>query len=180
MTTNLIPEGTFPAVARGHQWGTAKTGTEQIAISFELLGGPAAGRQLTWYGYFTEATWERTMQSLRYAGWKGGDLADLGSLDQKVNVVIAHEADQEGRMRARIQWVNGYGASSIRLSNPMNEAQLRTFAARMKRRVEKVPEVDGERAPEESVPPPGMGAGGEEPPPIDDGPPPIEDEQWGF
>jgi hypothetical protein len=151
--SNLIREGTVPAVARGYAFGEAKTGTEQIGVQFELLGGPDTGRMITWYGYFTEKTYERTLQSLRYMGWKGTDVTNPGELDQKVMLVIAHEEDQNGDMRARVQWVNGYGSAAIRLSKPMTPDKLRTFSARMAKRAAKVPELEGERAPDE-VPPP--------------------------
>lgn len=59
--------------------GNGKAPTKQVAVQFELLEGPAAGARLTWFGYFTEKTWQRTVEALRYCGFKGDDLMDASA-----------------------------------------------------------------------------------------------------
>jgi hypothetical protein len=142
--SSLIPEGTYTAcaVAADVQWGHTSGGKEQIVVPFRILDGEARGRVITWFGFFTDKTWERTMQSLRYAGWTGDDVANLGDLPNQVEIVIGHE-EYDGKTRAKIQWVNQIGGGKIQLNNPMADGALRKFAAAMRSRAKGVNEVAG-------------------------------------
>lgn len=79
---NLIPPGYYRAVAvpvqtdDGEtyvQFGETKDGNPQVAVTFAILDGSQQGRRSTWFGYFTEKTTKRTIESLRYCGFKGDD-----------------------------------------------------------------------------------------------------------
>lgn len=147
----MIAAGTYQAVASGTQWGTAgEDNKKQIVVAFRLLDGPQVGQSISWFGYFTTKTWERTVEALRLCGWKGTDLENLGSLDQKVELVIEHE-EYEGKTRARVQWVNKLGGGQVKLKNPMSPTEVRGFAAMMKDRCAQIKEVDGERVAAEAV-----------------------------
>jgi hypothetical protein len=57
------------AVAGTHEWGLSNTNTEQVGMRVEILDGEFAGQALTWYGYFTDASEQRTLEQLEIAGW---------------------------------------------------------------------------------------------------------------
>ena len=41
---------------------------------------PDVGNSITYFGFFTDKTMKRTIESLRYIGWEGDDLAELPTL----------------------------------------------------------------------------------------------------
>lgn len=115
--------------------GEAKTGTVCVGVEFEFTGSDGQNHRLPWYGYFTEKTEERTIESLRFCGWTGNDLADLseiGQRDVKVSIVVENE-EYEGKTRPKVQWVNRSGG--LNLSNPLDETKRKAFAARMKGKI---------------------------------------------
>ncbi len=130
----LISEGTFRARATEGALGFTSKGSEQIAVSLQLLDGPDEGKAITWYGYFTDKTMDRTLESLRLLGWASDDLSDLTGIDQQnVHIVVEHETDNDGVVRARVRWINGGGG--VQLKERMNEGEAKSFAAKMKGRV---------------------------------------------
>ena len=145
--------------------GNGKTPTKQVAVQFEILEGPSTGSRLTWFGYFTEKTWQRTIEALRICGFKGDDLMDAAAqkLVQEVSVVIEPNT-YEGKTTMRIAWVNK-SSSGVKLAAPMNAADLRQFSAMMKSRVNQVKPVEGKKADAGKAEEPTT------PPPADDDPP---------
>lgn len=145
----MIPEGTYKSRGTEGALGYASTETEQIAVDLVFLeGGPEVeGQHLTWYGFFTEKTTERTLESLRLLGWVGDDLSDLTGIDQnEVYVKVTHEEDQNGNLRARAAWINASGG--LAMKERMDEGAAKAFAQRMrghvlaqKQRTKGVPET---------------------------------------
>lgn len=135
MTDTLMPpEGHWKArgcdAALGHTGG----GKPQLGIDLMILEGPGTGRHVTWYGYFTEASFDRTIESLYLLGWKGPDLADLRGIDaNEVTVVIAHEPDEQGVVRVKANWINGLGG--VVMKDRMDVGQAASFAQQMKGRI---------------------------------------------
>lgn len=125
-----IPLGTQRAKAVSWALGQANTGTPQVGVEFELLD--ADGRpHITWYGFFTDKTLERTVESLRHMGWEGCDLDQLDGLDRnEVYLVIDEQPDLEGKMRARVRWVNSSGG--LAMTNRLEGNDLRAFSAQMR------------------------------------------------
>lgn len=160
MANNLIPEGYYTAVAvrvNGEdgdhvaRWSKASTGNRSVLIYFEILEGDHRGRRLPWFGYFTKGTSKRTVESLRYCGFKGNDLTDLDNqeLNQQVSIQVEHDTyqgdnDDAPKTRVRVAWVNRAGGGTIKLKDPMSRDELRKFAAMMAQSLDKVPEVEGE------------------------------------
>jgi hypothetical protein len=110
------------------------TGKEQVAVLFDFLDVP--GKTLTWYGYWTEATWERTIETLRTCGWTGNEIDDLSELSgetPEVFVVLDHEPDQNGAMRERIKWVNK--TNGLAMKKALDPARAKEFAARAKAQI---------------------------------------------
>ena len=179
--SNIIPEGKYAAVARQHKLGETSNGKEQIGIMFEIIRGPQAGRNVLWRGFFTEKTWERTLESLRFCGWKGDDLSNIGELPYEVEIDVEHE-NYRDKTFARVAWVNRRGG--VAMQNPLEGNALREFAAAMKRRAAQVQEVDGiipDVSQAQSSSPESDGASDFAPdapddvPDFDDAPPPDDD-----
>lgn len=125
-------EGTHRAKAVEWALGTSQSGTEQIAVAFEILSDSHKGRKITWFGYFSEAALERTLSALRTCGWAEScdsiaELTGMGSAE--VDLVIEDEV-YEGKTRARIKWVNKVGA--ISLKNPMTHQQKLSLSERLR------------------------------------------------
>lgn len=127
----MINAGTYRAHATRAELGETKKGDPQVAVTFRIIDdGEAAGQELTWYGYFTEKTKARTLESLVHAGWDGDDIDTLDGLGTtEVSIVVAHE-EYNGRTSARIQWVNAIGGSV--LQKPMDSDAKKQFAKSLK------------------------------------------------
>lgn len=127
----MIPEGHHRARALDGVLGYTLNGNEQIAVLFQLLDGELQGQRITWYGYFTEKTTERTFESLEHCGWEGDDLSDLTGIDRnEVTLVVEHETGEDGVRRARVRWVNSSGG--IAMKDRMEPGDAKAFASRMR------------------------------------------------
>ena len=130
-----IPNGKHTARAVNWALGLTNGGKEQVAVTLEIMSEGAPGEQITWFGFFTEKTEERTLDSLRYMGWTGNDISDLSEIshpDTAKDVQIVVEAEEyNGEWRPKVQWVNKIGSGAA-LKNQMDASQMRAFAARLK------------------------------------------------
>jgi hypothetical protein len=108
---NGITPGKYRAKAASATLGKTSTGKEQVYVDFELISGEAKGQHLGWYGYFTENTAERTLESLEYCGWDGNSIRELRGLGSKeVELVVEYERnEQDGKEYLRVRWVNKVG-----------------------------------------------------------------------
>lgn len=128
-----LPNGTYRARATQGVLGESKSGKEQVVVQFELLEPDYANQTISWYGFFTDATCERTFESLRIMGWQGTNLDDLTGVDaNEVSLVIENE-EWEGKTRAKVRWVNAVGGMG--LLAPLAPDKAKAFAARMRGRV---------------------------------------------
>jgi hypothetical protein len=126
-----ITPSTYTAVARSWELGLSKNKTEQIAVRFEILDGEFAGHFITWFGYFSDAARDRTMEALRTCGWNGDDILALTGMGScKVSLVIEDEHYQ-GKTHSKVRWVNRLGGG-VKMASTMDEARRRLFAARMR------------------------------------------------
>jgi hypothetical protein len=118
----LIKPGPYEAKIVDYGIGSTKAGNPQVAIVFQFEDDTTVRHRLTWYGHFTEKTLERTIDSLLICGMRGDDPRVLaggpesGTLDMEteVSIVVEHEKDEEGHIRAKIRWINRAGGSSFR------------------------------------------------------------------
>lgn len=131
MADNLIPAGRWDAVPMSADLGETETGKEYAGVSFDI---PELGRSITWYGYFTDKTVAGTLKSLRACGWQGDDVSDLSSIGQspevRVQLVIEHEPDDKGVMRAKVRWVNAPGGLAIQ--KPLDAGRRMALAQRVR------------------------------------------------
>lgn len=129
-----IANGTWKARGCEALLGKASTGTDQVGVDLQILEGPSQGAHVTWYGYFSEAAFERTIESLRLLGWEGDDLSDLRGIDRlEVSIVVEDEADLQGEFRPRVKWINALGG--IAMKDKMDIGTAKAFAQSMKGRV---------------------------------------------
>ncbi len=147
----ILEAGNYRARARDAQLGFTKGGKEQVGVKFDLLDFP--GKQITWFGYFTENTTQSTFRALRAAGWKGQDLSDLSDLQSpegpEVLLVVEHET-YEGKKIAKVRWVNGASGPALKAAMPPDQAKV--FAARMRDQLAAFDAATKQVAPENGTP----------------------------
>lgn len=122
--------GTYKAKAVSGALGETSKGDPQVAVEFEVVEGEFAGQTITWFGYFTDRTTERTMQALRFAGWKTDDLSDLAGLGSTEVKIVCQNEEYQGKTSLKVQWVNKIGG--LALKAPMDASKAKAFAQRMK------------------------------------------------
>lgn len=154
-----LTNGTWKARGCEALLGEASTGSKQIGVDLQLLEGPDQGKHITWYGYFSDATFERTIESLQLLGWEGDDLSDLRGIDRlEVSIVIEDEPDLQGELHSRVKWINGQGG--IAMKNKLDVGSAKAFAAQMKGRIVAMKQKSGgssapaTRAPQQQRPTP--------------------------
>lgn len=156
----LVPEGYYDAVAvktmddvgveAFARLAVANSGTNQVVADFQLINlAPGINPPrwpLRWYGYFTDGTTDRTIEALRAMGFRGDDFMELETqkLNQIVRVKVEHN-DYNGKITARIAFVNAPGGGVVKLNNPMDADDKRRFAAVMKGNLRSIPDRDGAR-----------------------------------
>jgi hypothetical protein len=146
MTNLPMQKAYYPARATDTpiKFGTASTGTQQISVEFILLDDAYPDERHTWIGNFTDGTSERSVESLQIAGWQGDELAELenqpGSqmLPNEVSLCIEPEADQQGVVRLKVQWVNRPGGGKFKFKQELTGNDLKAFSAQMKNTVRSV------------------------------------------
>jgi len=138
----MIEKGTWKARCCEAVLGFTSKGNDQIGLDFVLLEGPNQGSHITWYGYFTEDSFERTIESLRLCGWEGNDLSVFSDTQRgkgsgidrsEIALVVDHEPDQHGEIRSRANWVNPLGG--VAMKERMDDGASKSFAARMKGKI---------------------------------------------
>jgi hypothetical protein len=172
----MIAKGNQPAVVvpvttEHGEWAcqfghSKKKQTPQVCVTFEILRGPYAGQRISWFGYFTDKSEKRTLEALRICGFEGDDLDKFA--DQRptneVQLVIEHEADEEGKVRAKVAWVNDptFGGG-MKMENALSGGDLRKFGAKFKAALKAIPAMKTVEAKREAP-----SAASEDDPPADD------------
>lgn len=161
-------------LARAKDWALSETknGTEQIAVYFEISTPEADIPAITWFGFFTDKTWERTIESMRICGWTGSDLTKIEGLDANEVELVIEDEEHEGRVRPKVRWVNKPGGIAIKA--PLSGDKAKAFAAVMAQKIKALdasaPKPAGKPAPKK--PAPHIGTAG--------GPPPLTDDDLQF
>lgn len=122
----MIEAGRYKARAIEWRLGVTGGGNEQIGVLFQLEDG----QLMTWYGFFSEKTTERTLDSLETMGWDGVSITDPMGLDRNdVQLVVEHETNDEGKTFPRVRWVNRLGG--LTMKEELSGAALQNFKQRM-------------------------------------------------
>lgn len=157
-------------LARATEWALGETdkGTEQVAVNFDIITPDAEMNTIVWYGYFSDKTWERTVESLRHCGWTGTDLADMQGLDANEVELVIEDETYEGKTHQRVRWVNRPGGGGIALKAPLTGDKAKTFAASMRDKIKTLDASSGTPRPKQAPRPPVRRSNGYEPPPMTD------------
>lgn len=142
--SNLIPSGKYIGIPTGALLAETSKGEPQAAIGFDI---PEVQTSLTYYGFFTEKTERRTIETLRYCGWTGDDITDLSSVgsDPNVRVELVVIVDEyNGERRNKIDWVNKPGG--IQAAKPLDAGKKALFANRIRGIVLDVTKSTGKNA----------------------------------
>jgi hypothetical protein len=180
---NIIPAGYYLAVVSpvnvegrtaSIQWGPATPKSPfTAAVAFKVTHGDYAGMVLTKFFYFGDVldkggrtAMDRSLESLRIAGFKGDDIdtfSDQAPANQ-VEITVEHQ-EYQGKTQARIGFVQrpGGSGSGYVIKEAIPPRELKSIAGRLKNRLSKVAEVTTPLAAPEDVPTPprSYGDGGE-------------------
>jgi hypothetical protein len=182
----MLSKGTYAAVVvpvstefgeLACQFGHSKEkGTPQVSVTLEVLRGPHAGQRISWMGFFTDSTEERTLKALRVCGFDGDDLDKFADQrpSNEVQIVVEHE-EYKGVVRAKVAWINdpSFGGG-MKMANALSGSELRKFGAQFKSKLKSLPAVktvEAKREPPSAAPPGDEWSGNDspDPPPTDPG-----------
>ena len=138
----------YDAQAFSVTFGTVEsTGNQQIAVGFEIVhDADFAGETITWIGFFTDKTVERTIESLLHMGWQGEDPTELADLDRDAIraalpevVSLTCEPDEyNGEYTLKVRWVNKPGGGRFAFKEPLQGNALKAFGAQLRNTVRSV------------------------------------------
>lgn len=141
-----IENGTYKAKAKGWQLSESSKGTPEVAVEFQLTHPELNNFTITWDGWLSDATFDRTVESLRHCGWKGSDFNDLTGLDtNEVELVIENEPF-EGKTYSRVKWVNAPGGG-LAFRKAMDPGKTASFAAAMNAKIKALEASKGQKKP---------------------------------
>ena len=123
-----IAPGSYRATALEAVLSMSSTGKEMINVEFRLADSTD---QITWRGFFTDKTKDRTIESLRYCGWTGDDIGNVTFPQGNEVILVIEEETYEGKTHSRVQWVNRASKGPV-VKNEMSLNDRKAFAAKMK------------------------------------------------
>lgn len=147
----LIPEGEYMARgAKPHgELGETAKGSAYVRVVLRIMEGEYEGRLLTKDFYFTEKTWERSLQGLKLMGWQGDDISQVDGLDQRDVSITIEQKLQTGRdgsvrtdaqgnaiYRNEVAWVNA-------VVRRMEPAKKLSFVEEMRAKVRQLAQAEG-------------------------------------
>jgi len=110
-------------LAKISEYGMSMTqgGAPQFVVKFDTK---EAGT-FVWYGSLKEKSRPFTIKALMKMGWTGSKVEDMapialgipgGALNhaQEYDIVVSEKADQDGKIRKRVDWINLPGESAIK------------------------------------------------------------------
>lgn len=161
-----IPNGQYRAKAREGRLGHTSAGREQVAVLFELLDEAFKNVTITWHGYFTVDTIDRTLDSLSYCGWDSDNIYDLTGIGKNEVVLVIENETYQGKTHPKVQWVNRAGG--IALKAPMSNEQAKAFDAKLRGNIAAWKQKQGQPRTNSTQRSAGTPPRGNEPPPHDD------------
>ncbi len=135
--SNLLPIGSYRAIAVDQQLTEAKNGTPQIHVVFKFLDQPdgwVGEVHRSWWGTLNGGKAEDiALKGLRNAGWQGTDITDLSTVgSSECRVVVVHDTGNDGVTRAQIAWVNSLnGGAGINPEKQLAPAKMADLRARI-------------------------------------------------
>lgn len=121
----MLKPGKYAARPVEHHFSQSSTGKDQIVVRLQI-----GEDHISWFGYFTDQTIKRTVESLEYMGYDGGSLDDM-VLDQEVQVELVMD-NYQGKDRLKVAWINKPGGNAKPVEN-MSALEKRIQAASSKK-----------------------------------------------
>lgn len=154
--------------SKAQEWmlGETDNGKPFLAVSFKVKDTDGEEKFVSWRGFFTDATTERTIESMRAMGFEGDDLEKLEGLDKNEVDLVVEDEEYEGKTFARVQWVNKPRGPMVK--TVLEGDKAKAFAASMKSAFRAHDAAGGKRVtskPEAAAP---QGDRRPEPPPLTD------------
>jgi hypothetical protein len=140
-----LADGRYRARGVRAELGLTSKGNEQVGVELQLLGDGYEAVKLSWYGYFTDASFPITIKALRALGWAGDDLSDLSGIDTNEVELVVENEEYEGKVRPKVQFINALGG--LGMKEPMPEDRKKSFAAAMRDRIKAAELANGQRKP---------------------------------
>lgn len=122
----------------------ASTGTPGVAIEFAMTDPELAGQTMDWTGWLSDAAYARTVESLRYCGWRGDNLEELTGLDANEVELVVGDEEYEGKKYKRVKFVNRIGG--LALKTPLAGDKAKSFAASMRDKIRALDAAKGQKA----------------------------------
>lgn len=118
--------------SKAQEWtlGESESGKVYLAVSFKVKDTDGEEKFLGWRGFFTDATTERTIESMRAMGFEGDDMTNLVGLDKNEVDLVVEDEEYEGKTYARVQWVNKPRGPMVK--TVLEGDKAKAFAASMK------------------------------------------------
>lgn len=130
----ILEEGRYRARAVQAKIGRSEQqGIPFVEVMFEVLRGKGVGQRVRWRGYLNEKSRERTIESLRLAGWSEpafGSWKGMGTTE--VEIDVQHDTDENDSTKrfARVAFVNR--VPKLQLKNEITDAgELAALTAAM-------------------------------------------------
>lgn len=140
-----MENGVYRARAVKGGLGETAGGQEQVAVEFELLDEGFQNQGITWFGYFTEKSFEITMKALRACGWQGDNINDLVGLTSNTVELVIEKETYEGKTRSKVKWVNPEGGGGLALKAPLDPVRATRFAASMRGKIAAFDQTGGQK-----------------------------------
>lgn len=132
----MIEAGTYLATVASHKITETKAGNPQVEITFEVETG-ALPQKITYFGSFSEKAQPYTIKNLLTCGLTGDKVWGPLEIGKKVALVIDDEADDKGKVRTKVKYINSLTSTRPELSQDLARAKLDSLtgavmAARLK------------------------------------------------
>lgn len=129
-----LNDGKYRAKATAWTLAESGQGTPEVAVAFQFSDPDLGNKSITWHGYLSDKTYQRTVESLRICGWTGDDLSDLAGLDANEVELVVENEEYEGEVNPKVRWVNRIGGG-LAVKAPMTPEKAKTFAASMRTKI---------------------------------------------
>lgn len=160
----MVGAGEHHARVTAHALGRAGTGKEQIAVTFSVEEDGKTS-SITWYGYFTDASYAVTERALQALGWDPAahDYAfhELNGSEVLVgaeaSIVVEEDVNRDGNPVMKVRWVNQPGGG-VALKERMSDDEAKTFASTLRKKIIAAKGQAPAPAGRSSAPPAGRGS----------------------
>ena len=132
-------KGKYEATPEDWQFAVAESGTEYVLVRFRI---DSTGDHAYWRGFFTDKTWQRTIESLQHCGWDGvelstlDDMAAMNGMGTKSVELVLEEEEYKGELRTKVAWVNPLGGKPMAVKSALEGDARRRFMAKMQARID--------------------------------------------